>query len=84
MPFRERAPIDPMALAYPGFYQVRPGTLVEVGDQWVDNTGRTQHCTLDQMGRPVTAEQAVLRADRRTPYGDEVAPPPRPRGVPGP
>ncbi len=83
MPFRERAPIDPIALAYPGFYRVRPGTLVEVGDQVVDDAGRTRHCTLDQVGRLVSAEQVVLRADRRRP-GDEVAPPPRPRGVPGP
>ncbi len=84
MPFRERAAIDPIALAYPGFYRVRAGTLVEVGDQFVDQTGRTHHCTLDQVGRLVLAEQVVLRADRRRPYGDEAEPPPRPRGVPGP
>jgi|GEM_PF-2123012 hypothetical protein len=84
MPFRERAPIDPMALAYPGFYRVRPGTLVEVGDKFVDEVGHTRHCTLDQVGRLVSAEQVVLRADRRRACGDEVAPPPRPRGVPGP
>lgn len=84
MPFRERKPIDPIALAYPGFYPVRPGTLVEVGDQFVDEAGHTHHCTLDQVGRVVTAEQVVWRADRRRVYGDEVAPPPRPRGVPGP
>lgn len=84
MPFRERAPVDPTTMAYPGFYRVRPGTLVEVGDQWIDDKGRSHHCTLEQVGRLVAAEELVLRADRRRPYGDEAAPPPRPRGVPGP
>jgi hypothetical protein len=84
MPFRDRAPIDPVTLAYPGFYRVPPGSLVEPGDQMLDTAGRPTPCALEQVGRAVTPEWIVLRADRRRPYGDEARPPPRPRGVPGP
>jgi hypothetical protein len=84
MPFRERAPLDPVTLAHPGFYRVGAGSLVEPGDQLLEPAGRIRPCTLEQVGQPVTAELVVLRADRRRPYGDEARPPPRPRGVPGP
>lgn len=84
MPFRDRAPADPVTLAYPGFYRVHPGSLVEPGDQLLDAAGRPRPCALEQVGRAVTADLVVLRVDRRRPYGDEVQPPPRPRGVPGP
>jgi len=84
MPFRERAPVDPVTLAYPGFYRVLPGSLVEPGDQLLDAAGRIRPCTLEQVGQAVAAESIVLRADRRRPYGDEARPPARPRGVPGP
>ena len=83
MPFRERAPTDPVTLAYPGFYRVRPGSLVEAGDQLLDSAGRPYACALEQVGRPVTAELIVLRVDHRRPYSVEASPPPRPRVMPG-
>ena len=77
MPFRERAPIDPVTLAHPGFYRVRPGSLVEVGDQLLDAAGQRYPCTLEQVGRLVTGELVVLRVDQRRPFGGEAKPPPR-------
>ena len=71
MTFHERAPIDPVTQAHPGFYRVRPGSLVEVGDQFLDAAGRPYPCTLEQVGRMVTGELVVLRVDRRRPYGSE-------------
>jgi hypothetical protein len=51
----------------PGFYQVRVGSLVEIGDQTLDDRGRPCPVTLDQVGREVTLERIVLRIDRRQP-----------------
>lgn len=51
--------------AYPGFYRVRIGSLVEIGDQTLDERGRTRPISLDQVGRQVTDESVVLRIDRR-------------------
>ena len=51
--------------AVPGFYRVRIGSLVEIGDQTLDETGRPRPISLDQVGREVTRERVVLRIDRR-------------------
>jgi hypothetical protein len=56
---------DPPALALPGFYRVRIGSLVEIGDQMLDERGRPQPISLDQVGRQVTNDSVVLRIDRR-------------------
>ncbi|MFO1217280.1 MAG: hypothetical protein U1E89_02740 [Burkholderiaceae bacterium] len=63
-----------MTLAYPGFYRVRPGSLVEPGDQQLDPAGRPYPCSLEQVGRVVTTERVVLRVDRRRAHGDEAKP----------
>lgn len=81
MPFRERAPGDPVTLAHPGFYRVRSGSLLEAGDQLLDASGRFYPCTLEQVGRPVRDDLVVLRVDHRRPYGGEARPPPHPRGM---
>jgi hypothetical protein len=49
----------------PGFYQVGIGSLVEIGDQMLDNSGRPCPVSLDQVGREVSRELVVLRIDRR-------------------
>jgi len=49
----------------PGFYRVRIGSLVEIGDQMLDAHGRPCPVSLDQVGREVTRERVVLRIDRR-------------------
>jgi len=49
----------------PGFYQVRIGSLVEIGDQMLDDSGRPCPVSLDQVGREVSRELVVLRIDRR-------------------
>lgn len=82
MAFQERAPIDPVTQAYPGFYRVSPGSLVEVGDQLLDAAGRPYPCSLEQVGRLVADELIVLRVDRRRPYGDETGSRSRVRGMP--
>ena len=51
--------------ALPGFYRVRIGSLVEIGDQMLDESGRPRPISLDQVGREVTRERVVLRVDRR-------------------
>ena len=53
--------------ALPGFYRVRIGSLVEIGDQTIDESGRPCPIALDQVGREVTRERVVLRIDRRQP-----------------
>lgn len=67
MPYSKRAPPDPYARDYPGFFQVRAGHLVEIGDQLIDEGGRTRPCSLEFVGREVTPDQVVLRVDRREP-----------------
>lgn len=65
-PFNDhRVPRDPLAPALPGFYRVRTGTLVEIGDQTLDERGRPRPISLDQVGREVTTGSVVLRIDRR-------------------
>jgi len=51
----------------PGFYRVGTGSLVEVGDQTLDDKGRPCPIALDQVGRVVTQDRVVLRIDRRRP-----------------
>ena len=51
----------------PGFYRVRIGSLVEVGDQMLDSRGKPRPVSLDQVGREVTLESMVLRINRRQP-----------------
>jgi len=51
----------------PGFFRVRIGSLVEIGDQTLDDRGRTCPISLDQVGREVTPDRVVLRIDRRRP-----------------
>lgn len=51
----------------PGFYRVRIGSLVEIGDQTLDRHGRPCPVSLDQVGREVTRDRVVLRIDRRHP-----------------
>ena len=51
--------------AVPGFYRVRIGSLVEIGDQTLDERGLPRPISLDQVGRQVTDESVVLRIDRR-------------------
>lgn len=53
--------------ALPGFYRVRIGSLVEIGDQTIDESGRPCSISLDQVGREVTRDRVVLRVDRRQP-----------------
>jgi hypothetical protein len=64
--FKERRHgADPSGSAVPGFYRVRIGSLVEIGDQTLDERGRPQPISLDQVGRQVTDDSVVLRIDRR-------------------
>ena len=49
----------------PGFYRVEIGSLVEIGDQTLDEGGRPRPISLDQVGRQVTDDRVVLRIDRR-------------------
>ena len=51
----------------PGFYRVSSGSLVEIGDQTIDERGRPCPISLEQVGRIVTQERVVLRIDRRKP-----------------
>jgi len=51
--------------AVPGFYRVRIGSLVEIGDQTLDERGLPRPISLDQVGRQVTDDNVVLRVDRR-------------------
>jgi len=56
---------EPFNAAVPGFYRVRPGSLVEIGDQTLDERGHPRPISLDQVGRQVTHDNVVLRIDRR-------------------
>jgi len=60
-----RSAFEPLSEPVPGFYRVRIGSLVEIGDQMLDETGRPCPISLDQVGREVTRERIVLRIDRR-------------------
>ena len=62
---RTHSGADPSGPAVPGFYRVRTGSLVEIGDQTLDERGRPQPISLDQVGRQVTRDSVVLRIDRR-------------------
>ena len=62
-----RTPLSRSDEPVPGFYRVRIGSLVEIGDQMLDETGRPRPISLDQVGREVTRERIVLRIDRRQP-----------------
>lgn len=53
------------SLVLPGFYRVTIGSLVEIGDQTLDDRGRPRPISLDQVGRQVTDDSVVLRIDRR-------------------
>jgi len=64
--FRERrSPFGAPDDAVPGFYRVGVGSLVEIGDQTLDESGRPRPISLDEVGREVTRERIVLRIDRR-------------------
>jgi len=63
--FKERRNGNAPSGAVPGFYRVRIGSLVEIGDQTLDERGRPQPISLDQVGRQVTDDSVVLRIDRR-------------------
>ncbi|HEX6720213.1 MAG TPA: hypothetical protein VF107_01525 [Burkholderiaceae bacterium] len=68
--FSERQPDrrighEPVGPAVPGFYRVRTGSLVEIGDQTLDDRGLPRPISLDQVGRQVTHDSVVLRIDRR-------------------
>jgi hypothetical protein len=56
---------EPQGPAVPGFYRVRTGSLVEIGDQTLDERGLPHPISLDQVGRQVTPGIVVLRIDRR-------------------
>jgi hypothetical protein len=60
-----RGPTEPSVDGVQGFYRVRVGSLVEIGDQTLDESGRPCPVSLDQVGREVTRERVVLRIDRR-------------------
>lgn len=60
-----RMPPRPDEEGVPGFYRVRIGSLVEIGDQMLDAQGRPCPVSLEQVGREVTRERVVLRMDRR-------------------
>jgi hypothetical protein len=62
-----RSPLRLSDEAVPGFYRVSIGSLVEIGDQMLDESGRPRPISLDQVGRVVTQERVVLRIDRRQP-----------------
>ena len=67
-PFNERrAPAGPDDEPVPGFFRVSIGSLVEIGDQTLDERGRPRPISLDQVGREVTRGLVVLRIDRRRP-----------------
>jgi hypothetical protein len=64
--FKERrSPPGATEGALPGFYRVRIGSLVEIGDQTLDESGRPCPIALDQVGREVTPDRLVLRIERR-------------------
>jgi hypothetical protein len=63
-----RAPPNLSDDPLPGFYRVRIGSLVEIGDQTLDSSGRPCPISLDQVGREVTRERVVLRIERRQPH----------------
>ncbi len=68
--FSERQPDrrisnEPAGSVAPGFYRVRTGSLVEIGDQTLDERGLPRPISLDQVGRQVTPGSVVLRVDRR-------------------
>ena len=68
--FSERQPErrlshEPPGPAVPGFYRVSTGSLVEIGDQTLDERGYPRPISLDQVGRQVTHDSVVLRIDRR-------------------
>ena len=56
---------ESLGSAVPGFYRVRTGSLVEIGDQTLDEGGHPRPISLDQVGRQVTHESVILRIDRR-------------------
>jgi hypothetical protein len=57
---------DPFGPVVPGFYRVGKGSLVEIGDQTLDERGRPHPISLDQVGRQVSDDNlVVLRIDRR-------------------
>jgi hypothetical protein len=60
-----RAPLAIDDEPVPGFYRVRVGSLVEIGDQMLDAGGQPCPISLDQVGREVTRDRVVLRIDRR-------------------
>jgi len=60
-----RSPPEPASELLPGFYRVGVGSLVEIGDQTLDSSGRPCPISLDQVGREVTRERIVLRIERR-------------------
>jgi hypothetical protein len=60
-----RGTTEPPGPVVPGFYRVRIGSLVEIGDQTLDERGRPRPISLDQVGRQVTLDHVVLRIDRR-------------------
>jgi len=64
--FKERrARSELLSEAVPGFYRVGTGSLVEIGDQTLDELGRPCPISLDQVGLEVTGDRVVLRIDRR-------------------
>ena len=63
--FNERRNGEPPGPVVPGFYRVGIGSLVEIGDQTLDERGRPRPISLDQVGRQVTDDSVVLRIDRR-------------------
>lgn len=64
---RRRSPMDLDASPVPGFYRVCTGSLVEIGDQTLDERGWPRPVSLDEVGREVTRERVVLRIERRQP-----------------
>jgi hypothetical protein len=63
--FKERRNGADSGAPVPGFYRVQIGSLVEIGDQTLDERGRPRPISLDQVGRQVTDDNVVLRIDRR-------------------
>lgn len=60
-----KAPDNPPGPVLPGFYRVCTGSLLEIGDQTLDERGRPRPISLEQVGQLVTVESVVLRIDRR-------------------
>lgn len=56
---------SPSVIEFPGFWQVPPGMLIEIGDSYLDPSGQPHACPLERIGVPVVSGLVVLRVERR-------------------